>query len=301
MHRKNIAIINLPFDLASPRAGACKAPAALENRKLKAVLYGLGYKVFEHSLEEHCLASHRGREIDQHKEVAEFSAMALEKVDLAYTENCFPLVIGGDHSVSIATISGAIRYLKKEKGEEARLGVLWVDAHADLNTTETSPSGNVHGMSVAALLGLGDERLISIGGNGSRLREQDVAFLGLRDLDPGEVNFMKELKLKAISSDEVHSAGIKAAVSSVLQYLEDNVDAFILSFDMDVCDPTIAPGVATPKRGGLTFNEASAVMEMVSKSDKLMALELVELNPELDDSEEKTSRLALELIKTAFG
>jgi len=306
MKRKIITIINLPFDLASPKSGACRGPAALGNLDLSGMLKSCGHEVVSSSLDEQsrdCVLQEqeKSENIDQLKEVAEFSVQAIEMLDRAYSEGRFPLVIGGDHSISIATISSAVKHLKKEKGNNARLGVLWVDAHPDLNTTETSPSGNVHGMSVAALLGKGDKLLVSVGGSNNRLLPQDVAFIGLRELDAGEIDLIENLNLKTYSSQDVHLNGIVVPVKSVLEYFEQNVDAFVLSFDMDSCDPAIAPGVATPKKGGLTFDQASALMELVGNSEKLMSLEVVELNPPLDDHSGSTSKLALELLKKAFS
>jgi len=306
MKSKIITVINLPFDLASPKSGACRGPAALKDLNLLGMLRSCGHEVVSTSVDEHSRESllqdqNKNENIDQYKKVAEFSVKAIEKLDQIYTDGRFPLIVGGDHSVSIASISSAVKHLKKEKGEDARLGVLWVDAHPDLNTTETSPSGNVHGMSVAALLGKGDKLLVSIGGSNNRLLPQDIAFIGLRELDAGEVDLIENLNLKAFSSQSVHSTGITGPLKSVLDYFEQNVDAFVLSFDIDSCDPTIAPGVATPKQGGLTFDQASTIMEVVGKSEKLMSLEVVELNPALDDDSESTSRLALELLKKAFS
>ena len=189
------------------------------------------------------------------------------------SQDSFAIALGGDHSVSMGTIAGV--------ATRGRTGVIWVDAHADLNTPSTSPSGNIHGMPLAHLLGLGDRRLLSIWGGGAVLRPEDVVYIGLRSIDAGERQLIKELGIRAFTMKEIDQRGVAEVAREALAALGE-VDQIHVSFDADVLDPDLAPGVGTPVPGGLTYREAHLLMELLAEGDHVRSLDLVEVNPMLD-------------------
>lgn len=207
---------------------------------------------------------------------------------------CLPLVLGGDHSLAIGSV-GAVADHYRERGES--IGVIWVDAHTDLNQPHTSPTGNIHGMPLAVLLGLGEPRLTR--GRAS-VRPENVSVLGARDLDAGEKALIRELGVRVFTMSEVDERGVAACMDEALERASDGTCGFHLSLDLDALDPAIAPGVGTPVRGGLTYREGHLVCEKASRSGRLLGLELVELNPVLDDRNE-TALLGVGLVASALG
>jgi arginase len=205
----------------------------------------------------------------------------------------FPLVLGGDHSLSVGSIRGAAKH--------KRLGVIWVDAHADFNTAETTPSGNIHGMPLAALCGLGDPRLVCLWDEPPPVVDpRRVAVIGARDLDPGEKRNLREAGVMVQSMEQIDRMGIVAALEKAIDRVSREVDGIYLSLDMDALDPRHAPGVGTPVPGGLTYREAHLVCEVVAETGKLAGMDIVEVNPILDVQNE-TARLAVEFIRSALG
>jgi arginase len=208
-------------------------------------------------------------------------------------DGSFPLVLGGDHSLSLGSIRGAARHRK--------LGVLWVDAHADFNTPETTPSGNIHGMPLAALCGLGDPRLAHLWGGGEAVLDPHrVAVIGARDLDPGEKRNLREAGVMVMSMEQVDRLGMFAALEKALERITRDVDGIYLSFDMDALDPRHAPGVGTPVTGGLTYREAHLACELAAETGKLVGMDLVEVNPILD-TQNQTALLAVDFAGSALG
>jgi arginase len=205
----------------------------------------------------------------------------------------FPLVLGGDHSIAIGSIRGAAKHKK--------LGVLWIDAHADFNTAETTPSGNIHGMPLAALCGLGDPRLTRLWDESVPVVDpQRVAVIGARDLDSGEKKNLREAGVMVLSLEQIDRIGMHGAVSRALERITRDVDGIYLSFDVDSLDPRHAPGVGTPVSGGLTYREAHLACELVAETGKLAGMDMVEVNPILD-VQNQTAHLAVELILSALG
>jgi arginase len=205
----------------------------------------------------------------------------------------FPLVLGGDHSIAIGSIRGAAKHKK--------LGVLWIDAHADFNTAETTPSGNIHGMPLAALCGLGDPRLTRLWDESVPVVDpQRVAVIGARDLDSGEKKNLREAGVMVLSLEQIDRIGMHGAVSRALERITRDVDGVYLSFDVDSLDPRHAPGVGTPVSGGLTYREAHLACELVAETGKLAGMDMVEVNPILD-GQNQTAHLAVELILSALG
>jgi arginase len=207
------------------------------------------------------------------------------------------LVLGGDHSIAAGSIAGAAAHLR-ERGE--RLGLIWVDAHGDLNTPATSRSGNVHGMPLAALLGNGDKAMAGIAGGAPALKASDVALVGLRDLDGPERAHIKKWGLSAFTMRTLDERGVRAVLEEAIAVATRDTSAFWVSFDMDVIDPEEAPGVGTAVPGGMTYREAHLAMEMFADTGKLVGIDVVEVNPVLDEHN-RTAEIACELILSALG
>jgi arginase len=205
----------------------------------------------------------------------------------------FPLVLGGDHSLAVGSIRGAAKHRK--------LGVIWVDAHADFNTPETTPSGNIHGMPLAALCGLGDPRLVSLWDEAPPVIDpKRIAIIGARDLDPGEKRNLREAGVMVQSIEQIDRIGMIAALEKCIERVRRDVDGLYLSFDMDALDPRHAPGVGTPVNGGLTFREAHLACEVVAETGQLIGMDMVEVNPILD-VQNTTAIHAVEFIRSALG
>jgi arginase len=205
----------------------------------------------------------------------------------------FPLVLGGDHSIALGSIRGATRNRK--------IGVLWIDAHADFNTSETTPSGNIHGMPLAALCGYGDPRLVQLWDEPlPAIDPRRVAVLGARDLDSGEKNNLRQAGVMIMGMEQIDRKGMFQAVSEAIAQISQDVEGIYLSFDMDALEPRHAPGVGTPVTGGLTYREAHLACEMIAETGKLIGMDMVEVNPILDAKNE-TAHLAVELILSALG
>lgn len=291
-----IDILGVPIDLGADRRGVDMGPSAIRYAHLQQKLESLGYTVedkgnIEVPIAEMCRINEpKLKYIDCIVPMARRTAGA---VATSLQAGHFPLVLGGDHSVAIGSIHGAAR--------QRKLGVLWVDAHADFNTPETTPSGNIHGMPLAALCGLGDPRLTSLWGQSApALNPQRVAVIGARDLDPGEKRNLKEAGVLVMGMEQIDRLGMVRAVEKAIERISRDVDGIFLSFDMDSLDPRHAPGVGTPVPGGLTYREAHLVCELVAETGKLVGLDLVEVNPILD-VQNTTAALAVELAMSALG
>jgi arginase len=216
----------------------------------------------------------------------------------ATNEGKMPLVLGGDHSLAAGSVAGVARAKRRQSRE--RIGMLWIDAHADLNTPSSSTSGNVHGMPVAHLLGHGDPALAGIAGGGPALRGEDVALIGSRDLDPPERAHLREWGVHLYSMRDIDQRGLSECVAEAIQRISQGTSGFYCSFDADAVDPGSAPGVGTPVRGGLTFREAHLAVELVADTGRLLGLDFVEVNPILDVKNE-TAELAVGILASALG
>ena len=221
------------------------------------------------------------------------STLLAERVADAIEQGALPLTLGGDHSIALGSIAGAAMARKP-------LGVVWFDAHGDFNTTETSPSGNVHGMILAALCGLGDERLVSVGGPGASIDPKRLVIVGARDLDSGERDLLHSAGVRVLTMSDIDRRGMEAVTREALDIALDGAAGLHVSFDIDVVDPSEAPGVGTPVHGGITYREAHLAMEMVAETGRLTSLDLVEVNPILD-LHNQTAILATELALSAVG
>ena len=295
-----IHVLGVPMDLGSGRRGVDMGPSAIRIAGLSERLRGLGHTVVDDgdiaikNMEELKVGDERARYL---KEIARASDLVSRKVDRILAKGRFPLVLGGDHSIAVGTVSGIAGFCRR-KG--AGLGLLWIDAHGDINTPATSPSGNVHGMPVAALLGQGPDALTTIGGSGPKLDPANVALLGIRRLDEGEKVRLKQLGVQVHTMSDIDRHGIHRVMKKALARVTDGADYLHVSFDLDAVDPTVAPGVGTPVKGGLDYREAHLIMELLHDSGAMTSLEMVEVNPILDDRN-ASAAFAVELVQSAFG
>jgi arginase len=292
---RKLAIIGAPLDLGAGRRGVDMGPSAIRYAGLEARLDVLGYDCFDWGNVGTAVAEaidegdSRARFL---KEIKETCALVARRVAEAVKKGVTPLVLGGDHSVALGTLGG----LASARGKGA---VLWFDAHGDLNTPETSPSGNVHGMPLAAALGLADHEFESDAWTLPAVDPERVALVGVRSLDEGERALVKELGVYVATMTDLDRRGVETVVGEALERVE-GAPFVHLSLDMDVVDPEVAPGVGTPIRGGLSYREAHLAMELVAEAGILTSVEVVEVNPILD-RESATAELAVELAASAFG
>ena len=281
------------MDLGQDRRGVDVGPSAIRYARLKSGLEELGYAVeylgnVEPPMPELAYVSGDLRHLTAVRDVC---AKVCERAAEMVSRGAFPLFLGGDHSISIGTVSGV--------AEAGRTGVIWLDAHADFNTHETSPSGNIHGMPLGVLAGHGHLDLVGIGSPGASVRSEDVVIVGLRSVDRQEQDLLRGAGVRSYTMKEVDAYGVARVVRQALKGLS-HLDRVHLSFDLDVMDPEVAPGVGTPVRGGLTYREAHLVMELISEADIVTSLDVVEVNPILD-SKNGTAELAVELVASLMG
>jgi arginase len=218
-------------------------------------------------------------------------------VEQALSRGSVPLVLGGDHSVAVGTASGVSRYFR---GRNQTAGLIWLDAHADMNTPESSPSGNVHGMPLACLLGMGPPELAGLLGFRPKIAAHNAVIVGLRDVDQMEKPHVGESGIRAFTMRDIDERGLRSVMEEAIRLASDGTAGFHLSLDMDFVDPQHAPGVGTPVRGGATYREAHLAMEMICDSGKMISLEVVEVNPVIDEVN-RTADLAVELVMSALG
>jgi arginase len=293
--RRKVAVIGATLDLGAGRRGVDMGPSAIRYAGLAARLSELGYEYVDLGNVETAVAEatdagdEHARFLPQIKETSERIAQLVWR---AARDGFVPVVLGGDHSVSLGTLSG----LREEHGPG---GAIWIDAHGDLNSPETSPSGNVHGMVLAAGLGLAGDRFRGEGWGLPALEPGRVALVGVRALDEGERELLRELDAKVFTMSDVDRLGIERAIREALTHVAG--PGFVhVSLDMDAIDPDVAPGVGTPVRGGLSYREAHLAMELVAESGLASSLDVVEVNPVLD-RENETGKLAVELVASALG
>lgn len=292
----HISIIGVPLDLGADRRGVDMGPNAIRHAGLRERLQAIGYNVTDtgdimiHTPE---FCQPQGEKLKYLDEIERVNTELCRRVDEEISKGGFPLVIGGDHSIAIGTMSGVLQQKKK-------IGVLWFDAHGDINTAETSPSGNIHGMSVAVGMGNGHERLTAIGGVEAKLDPKKFVMIGIRDLDPGERILLKELGVTVYTMHEIDMMGMAKVMEEAIRIVSDGTDGIHVSFDMDVMDPLHAPGVGTPVVGGLTYRESHLAMELISAANIVTSAEFAEVNTVLDHKNQ-TARLAVALMGSLLG
>ena len=220
-----------------------------------------------------------------------------KRVEKSLGEGRMPLVLGGDHSLAIGSIAGTSNHFARE-GEP--VGLIWFDAHGDANTPDTTPSGNIHGMSLAVCLGMGDSDLVNLGGRSPKIQARHAVLIGVRDLDPGERENLKRSNVHGYTMRDVDERGMRDVLDEAIKTASDGTAGIHLSFDLDVLDPEDAPGTGTPVRGGITYREAHLAMEMLSDRAQVVAIDLVEVNPVLD-TQNATAILAADLAESVLG
>jgi arginase len=292
---RTVAVIGAPLDLGQDRRGVDMGPSAIRYAGLEAELERIGLRCVDHGnvvapvAESTAMGNERARFLPQIKAACEAVA---QLVEVAAAEGSVPLVLGGDHSVALGTLVGLAR-------AHGPGGVLWVDAHGDLNTPDSSPTGNVHGMALAAAMGLGGDAFANDGWPLPAVDPARVALVGIRSLDPAERELLRRLDARVFTMHEIDRIGIERAMRESLEHV--GAASFVhVSLDLDVVDPVHAPGVGTPVRGGLSYREAHFAMELVAESGLAGSLEVVEVNPILD-RENETAKLAVELVASALG
>jgi arginase len=297
-----LTLLGVPMDLGAGRRGVDMGPSALRLARLGDTLRGLGHDVRDLGNVDVPVAESVAGADASDRFVAAIAAVcrAISDAVAGLPPDAVPIVLGGDHAMSIGSVAGV------QRRAGGTVGVLWIDAHADLNTPATSPSGNVHGMPLAHLLGHGHPRLLAaVDGDAVADRPAGivgpdaVVLMGLRSVDPGERTFIRHHGLRAFTMSDVDRSGIAAVTQSALAALA-HVDHLHVSFDADVLDPAIAPGVGTPVPGGLAYREAHLLMELLHASGRVGSVELVEVNPILDHRNQ-TARVVVELAASLFG
>lgn len=298
--RRDIALVSVSIDLGAGRRGVDMGPSALRIAGLSRAVEDLGYTVAEagtvtaDAFEIATSGDPRLRFLDEIAAVAERArACVADGMD----RGRLPLIVGGDHSLSIGTVAAVARH-HRAKGE--RIGLIWVDAHADMNRPETTPSGNIHGMSLAVLMGHGSDRLTALSGDEPAVSPANVTVLGARQLDAGERALIAELGVRVMTMSEIDERGVGACMDEALERAMAGTAGFHLSYDLDSLDPVEAPGVGTPVQGGLTYREGHLVCEKAATTERMVSLELVELNPVLDDRN-RTAKMGVGLLSSALG
>jgi arginase len=295
---RTIQIIGVPMDLGASRRGVDMGPSAMRLSSLIQQLERLGHTVHDTGNvpvpDRSTVGDDRSYALTA---ITAVCAELAERTAAAVREGICPLVLGGDHSLAAGSVAGSARALA-DRGE--RLGLIWLDAHADINTPATSLSGNVHGMPVAHLLGLGDARLAGLAGASPAVRADQLVYVGLRDLDDAEKAAIREQGIRAFTMRDIDERGLRSVMDEAISIATKGTGGVHVSCDADWVDPQEAPGVGTPVRGGATLREAHLAMEIIHDANALVAIDLVEINPILDHRN-ATAELAAELIASAFG
>jgi len=300
MRHPSIAVIGAPLDLGAGRRGVDMGPSAIRVANLHQKLTSLRYKVEDlgnvaaDQPENAAAGSDKARYLEAITAACRRLALLVER---SAAGGKFPLVLGGDHSVAVGTLCGMSRLLRRRR---QRLGVIWLDAHADMNTPETTPSGNVHGMPLACSIGLGPRELTHLGGFAPKVAPANVALVGIRDVDQLEKPHVRTSGVRAFTMRDIDERGLRAVMREAIGIATDGTAGFHLSLDMDGIDPQYAPGVGTPVAGGLTYREAHLAMETVCDSAAMVSMEVVEVNPVIDEAN-RTALLAVELVTSAMG
>lgn len=295
--QQGVTIVGVPMDLGQMRRGVDMGPSAMRYANAIERLDKLGYDVKD--LGDipigQALTSNQDEDVSVRnlQPVIEVARVLAHVVNDILKKNRFPLILGGDHSISIGTMAGIAKNYNN-------IGVIWYDAHGDLNTPETSPSGNIHGMPLATSLGFGHPKLTHLGGYRPKVKPEHVVLIGARDLDEGEKELIHQHSIKVYTMHEIDRLGMTKVMEETIAYLKERTDGVHLSLDLDGLDPLEAPGVGTPVLGGISYRESHLAMEMLAESNIITSAEFVEVNPILDEKN-KTAEVAVALIGSLFG
>jgi arginase len=296
---KRVALVGVPLSYGADMAGVELGPAVMRMAGLKRRIADLGYEVRDHGdipVEE----TEPVEEADKLKHLREIShacQQLFSAVESALEAGELPVILGGDHSIAIGSISGVSSFCRQH---DETLGLIWFDAHADMNTPETTPSGNIHGMPLAALLGYGDPGLTDIGGFTPKLKPEFCAHVGARDVDAGERELVRRLGIRLFTMREIDERGMSACMDEAIAIASRGSAGYAVTFDVDALDPNDAPGSGTLVRGGMTYREAHLAMEKIAEAGGMISLEVVEINTALDINN-RTGELGVELILSGLG
>ncbi|MEC2211641.1 arginase [Bacillus paralicheniformis] len=300
MLKQQISMIGVPMDLGQLRRGVDMGPSAIRcagvNERLESLcqdIEDLGDMTIGQREDEKEGGEPASEELRNLKAITKASAKLAETVDKIVASGAFPLVLGGDHSIAIGTLAGLVKHYQN-------LGVIWYDAHADLNTKETSPSGNIHGMPLAISLGIGHEGLTGIYGKETKIKAENIVIIGARSLDDEEKELIRDKGIKVYTMHEIDRLGMTRVMEETIDYLRGRTDGVHLSLDLDALDPNDAPGVGTPVAGGISYRESHLAMEMLEESKLITSAEFVEVNPILDEKN-RTAEAAVALMGSLFG
>src|SRR5215471_13040807 len=297
---QKIRIIGVPMDLGQSRRGVDMGPSALRVAGLQARIKQLGHQVEDignvqvKQPEEMSYGEKRAKYLEEISETCKDLAQTIER---SLNEGFLPVVLGGDHSIAVGVAAGVADFYRMQKKE---IGYIWLDAHGDMNTPESSPSGNIHGMPLAAIMGYGAPELVDLLGFKPKAEPGNIVIVGARDLDAQERKIVKKSGVHVFTMRDIDERGMREVMSDALKYAMDDTAGVGVSLDMDFVDPADAPGVGTPVRGGVTYREAHLAMEMIADSEAMLSMEVVEINPILDEHN-RTALLGVELVLSALG
>ena len=298
--KRRCKIIGVPMDLGAGRRGVDMGPSAIRIAGLNQAIAWLGYEVTDagnvhvHPPEAVAQTNMRARYLP---EIAAASEELAVLVEAALEEGALPVILGGDHSIAIGSAAGVASFYRKRR---EKIGIIWLDAHADSNTPDTTPSGNIHGMPLAALLGYGAKELTHIAGFAPKVLPENTVIIGARSIDPGERELIKTLGIRVYTMTELDERGMAEVIEEATEIATLNTAGVHVTMDMDFIDPFYAPGVGTPERGGATYRESHLAMEKIADSGRVLSVELTEVNP-LFDTANQTAQLAVEMILSALG
>ncbi|HET9532040.1 MAG TPA: arginase [Blastocatellia bacterium] len=298
--KKKVRIIGVPMDLGAGRRGVDMGPSAIRIAGLNQAIALLGYDVTDtgnvHVSPAESLTQRNARARFL-PEIAAASEELARIVEESLASDALPVVLGGDHSIAVGSMAGLASFYRKQN---KRVGIIWLDAHTDINTPETTPSGNIHGMPLAALLGHGARELTHVSGFAPKVLPEHVAVIGARSVDPGEREIIRSLGVRVFTMSELDDRGLGSVIEEAIDIASRNTAGFHVTIDMDFIDPFYAPGVGTPERGGATYRESHLAMEKIADSGCVLSVELTEVNPVYDIANQ-TALLAVELILSALG
>jgi len=297
---RRIRVIGVPLDLGQSRRGVDMGPSAVRVAGLAARLEALGFMVEDAGNIAVAIAEQKKEGDPRAKYLREITATCTKEAELVLKTleaGKTPVVLGGDHSVAVGTVSGVAEFFRRQN---QKLGLLWIDAHADINTPESSPSGNVHGMPLAAIMGLGPPELANIFGFSPKVAPENCVLVGVRDIDAIEKENVRKAGIEVYTMRDIDERGMRAVMEEALRAAGRGTAGYHVSLDMDWIDPEDAPGVGTPVRGGATYREAHLAMEIIADHGRLTSFEIVEVNPVIDERNQ-TANLAVELTLSVFG
>jgi arginase len=304
---KSVGIVGVPLGFGAGKVGSELGAtvmrfAEFRGKRLIEHIRDLGYEVQDYGdvpIENPTYPAAANENPKYVSEMLSACGKMTESIEKILERGHFPVILGGDHSIAVGTYSGLSSYFRRQEKE---IGLIWFDAHADMNTPETSPSGNLHGMPLAALLGRGEKNLVNLEGFAPKLNPKHLAHIGARDLDLGEKRLIRELGLREqfFTMSDIDRRGMTVCVEEAIKIASRAKDGFAVTFDVDIIDPRFAPGSGTLVRGGITYREAHLALEIIAETDRMRSFEIVEVNPTLDTAN-ITVELACELILSALG